>query len=462
MPTIHSEYRSQSFEFNDTIALEATGRSTSACSRATTRSTARACARTSIDALRLRRWRRAHKYKMYEIPFSKMMQPRLGATWAYNGRTPCSRATRSTTRRPARCRAPRRGTATSATTINALLRRQRRTCSPPTASASSSGKLFVPDMTPRTINEYLVGTARQFGDRLDRPRSTAATAAARTTGRTPTTPRGSRRSTRRAGIPHETLYIPNLTAHQLAQIGQRLDLRHRRARRRVHEVLRGHVEARVPRAARRFFRGSYTWSHYYGNFDQDNSSARPTTRTSSSARRTSATAPGRQLWDIRDGDAARRSAERVQGLRLVHPATGTRRPAPSSSRSRASRGRAGTTSSTAPHDVSTSDTIRYAEPAGSRAHRRALPAGPELHAEHAARAAATTRRSRSTCSTSSTQPDRLQHPAAVSTARRSAAAELLRSAAAADRVPVPVLKASQSTQRQWTRHVRTGRFPLAV
>ena len=29
--------------------------------------------------------RREHKYNMYEIPFSKMLQPRLGATWAYNG-----------------------------------------------------------------------------------------------------------------------------------------------------------------------------------------------------------------------------------------------------------------------------------------------------------------------------------------------------------------------------------------
>ena len=27
-----------------------------------------------------------NKYKMYEIPFSKMIQPRLGATWAYNGK----------------------------------------------------------------------------------------------------------------------------------------------------------------------------------------------------------------------------------------------------------------------------------------------------------------------------------------------------------------------------------------
>ena len=27
-----------------------------------------------------------NKYKMYEIPFSKMIQPRVGVTWAYNGK----------------------------------------------------------------------------------------------------------------------------------------------------------------------------------------------------------------------------------------------------------------------------------------------------------------------------------------------------------------------------------------
>ena len=26
------------------------------------------------------------KYKMFELPFKKMIQPRLGATWAYNGK----------------------------------------------------------------------------------------------------------------------------------------------------------------------------------------------------------------------------------------------------------------------------------------------------------------------------------------------------------------------------------------
>ncbi len=27
-----------------------------------------------------------NKYKMYEIPFSKMLQPRVSTTWAYNGK----------------------------------------------------------------------------------------------------------------------------------------------------------------------------------------------------------------------------------------------------------------------------------------------------------------------------------------------------------------------------------------
>ena len=45
------------------------------------------------------------------------------------------------------------------------LRRQRRALRHRRRSASSSGKLFVDDLTPRTIDEFLVGTARQFNSR---------------------------------------------------------------------------------------------------------------------------------------------------------------------------------------------------------------------------------------------------------------------------------------------------------
>ena len=54
---------------------------------------------------------------------------------------------------------------------------------------SSSGKLFVDDMTPRTVDEFLVGTARQINAALVGARSTAATARAATSGKTPTTTR---------------------------------------------------------------------------------------------------------------------------------------------------------------------------------------------------------------------------------------------------------------------------------
>ena len=84
VPVIHSEYQSQSFELNDTIALA--------------NWTFNAGLLGSNDTLYGQGLRNdpstlsgfvlapGHQYKMYEIPFSKMIQPRLGATWAYNGK----------------------------------------------------------------------------------------------------------------------------------------------------------------------------------------------------------------------------------------------------------------------------------------------------------------------------------------------------------------------------------------
>ena len=113
-------------------------------------------------------------------------------------------------------------------------------------------------------------------------------------------------------------------------------------------------------------RGSYTWSHYYGNFDQDNS----TTANDANVFIGSsfiADGAGRQLWDFRDGDLRgdRRHMFKLYGYyNLKWNATAG---ALLSSRSQGSRGRHGTTSSTyALVGTSTSDSNRYAEPAGSR------------------------------------------------------------------------------------------------
>ena len=85
VPPIHSEYQSQSFEMNDTIRWKDWTFNLGLLASNDTLY-GQGLQRGLVDALRLRRRARATEYKMYEIPFSKMMQPRVGATWAYNGK----------------------------------------------------------------------------------------------------------------------------------------------------------------------------------------------------------------------------------------------------------------------------------------------------------------------------------------------------------------------------------------
>ena len=173
--------------------------------------------------------------QMYEIPFGKMIQPRarrdLGRTTATTRSSP---ATPSTTRPPARCRVPRRGIATSRPRQRAL-RRQRR------AVRDRPGRLLIGQAVRRrpdaaAIDEFLyrhraavraaAGRAALYGRYREGSHFWEDTNNnARVAFKPP------------AGIPRE-LYIPDLAA-QLAQIGSGSTLRHRRARRRLHQVLRG-------------------------------------------------------------------------------------------------------------------------------------------------------------------------------------------------------------------------------
>ena len=111
-----------------------------------------------------------NKYKMYEIPWEDMIQPRLGAVWAYNGDgARCTPTTPATTRRSARCRAPPRGPATRNQVLdvffdadgNQLLSEQ---------FGGSSGKFFQEDMDPRARStSSWWATARQLRQQVDGP-----------------------------------------------------------------------------------------------------------------------------------------------------------------------------------------------------------------------------------------------------------------------------------------------------
>jgi hypothetical protein len=355
--TIHTESRSLNFEVNDTVQWK--------------NLTVNLGALVSRDTLYGQGLREdsstlsgyvsapGNKYKMYEIPFSKMIQPRVSVTWAYNGKdTVYASYARYN---PVASSLPR-AASWDRNLIGAFVDAQFDQNGVLFASepvASSSGKLFVPDMTPRGINEFLVGTARELA-----PGWTA-----RLYGRyrkgshfwEDTNNNARLRYDPPPGIPQE-LYIPNLD-EQRDQIGSgssyviaELD----GAYTKYYEVT---LETEW-RGDKTFVSGSYTWMHYYGNFDQDNS----TTNNDSNIFIGSsfiADGAGRQLWNFRTGNLRGDIPNlfKVMGSRQLdwNASVGVYAVYQS--------GQPWETWSYEPYRAftsSTSDTSRYAEPAGSR------------------------------------------------------------------------------------------------
>ena len=134
-------------------------------------------------------------YKMYEIPFSKMLQPRLGATWAYNGKdTVYASYARYNPAASSLPRAASWARNLGGASIDAFFD-QNGVLYGSRQVASLVGKLFVEDMTPRTIDEFMSAPLAR-STRTGRDASTGAIARAATSGKTRTTTRASR-STRR-------------------------------------------------------------------------------------------------------------------------------------------------------------------------------------------------------------------------------------------------------------------------
>jgi hypothetical protein len=356
VPTIHSEYESQTIEINDSISWR--------------NWTFNAGVLMSDDTLYGQGLREdpstlsgyvaapGVRYKMYETSFSKMIQPRLGATWAYNGQDTIYAS--FARYNPAASSLPRAASwdRNLATTIDAHFDANGVLISSAPV-ASSSGKLFVEDMTPRRIDEFLVGTARRFNERWS----------ARLYGKYR---EGSHfwedtNNTARVafdpppGIPREP-YIADLTARR-NQIGSgstyviaELD----GAYTKYQEIT---LESEW-RGARAFARGSYTWSHYYGNFDQDNTTTDNDLNIFIGSSFI-ADAAGRQLWNFRDGDLRgdRPHMLKLYGYYLLDWN------ATAGGYFVAQSGQPWEMWSYEPYialTTSTSDTSRYAEPAGSR------------------------------------------------------------------------------------------------
>lgn len=235
------------------------------------------------------------RYTMYETKWSKMIQPRIGINYDYSDTS--SVYANYALYNPA---------ASSLARAASWARNSRRTVSvyfdedgnyiDEEGVRSSSGKMFVEDMDPRKIDEYLIGWKSQVNDALSLNAHVRHRRGGnfwedtwyldRVYGTTPP-----------AGVPRES-YIENLPDIR-AEIGgssyviAMLDTAYTRY---------WEVSLEAEYSVEKFsLKGSYTWSHYYGNFDQD-----ATTSTNDSnvfiGSSWLADGTGRQVWDNREGD----------------------------------------------------------------------------------------------------------------------------------------------------------------
>ena len=310
LPKIHSEYRSKSLEANDTVnwndwtfnvGLVASNDTLYGQGLQNDSSTLSGFVKATATSSEGRR------YKMKDIPFTQMLQPRLSATWAYNQKdTVFASYARYN---PAASSLPRAASwdRNLAATQNADFDATGTLFAVETV-ASSTGKLFAPGLTPRRYDELLLGTARQLTPALtgrayfryrkgthywEDTNNNARLAFAPPAGSLPGTD---------VSVP-KTYYIGNL-GEQLTQIGTG-GSQNSYVIAELDGAFTDYREATFEgeyHKGKAWMQGSMTWSRYYGNFDQDGTS----TTTSNDANLFIGSSnigdgAGRQLWDLKLG-----------------------------------------------------------------------------------------------------------------------------------------------------------------
>lgn len=307
------------------------------------------------------------KYKMYEVDWSDMIQPRLGVNWDYSDSASVyvnfarySPSASSLARAASWDRNLRSRIDVSFDAAGNFLGTE--------SVDSSSGKWFDDGLTPRHTDEFLIGTTQDISDEL--------VIRAHLRHRKSENFWEDTNNNARSRFPHpgESLppgiptedYIPNLgnsstpgtirgeiggSSYVIAELDGAFT-----------KYWEASIEADWSRD-NLFVNASYTWSHYYGNFDQDVS----TTNNDQAifiGSSNIADGAGRQLWNFKEGNLGgdRRHVLKLYGYYQFEGS-----------------GRAGAyivSQSGQPWETwdrfvyssqtgSSSDTIRFAEPAGS-------------------------------------------------------------------------------------------------
>ncbi|MGJ8562344.1 MAG: carboxypeptidase regulatory-like domain-containing protein [Alphaproteobacteria bacterium] len=240
------------------------------------------------------------KYTMYTTDWDKMIQPRFGVNYELDDNS-------DVYANYARYNPSASSLARAATWDRAVLGKSvyyaydaNGNFLESSENGGSSGKLFVPDMDPRKVDEYLIGYNNQVSDSLGirlhaRYREAGnfwedVGNAHRLIGNAP------------ADIQALGLYIPNLNDQRI-QIGNGVSSGSSYVIANLDGGYTKYYEAGLEadyNGDNFFVSGSYTWSRYRGNFDQDNATLSNDANTFIGSSFI-ADGAGRQLWDNKDG-----------------------------------------------------------------------------------------------------------------------------------------------------------------
>jgi hypothetical protein len=357
-PVIHSEYHSQSFEINDVIHVQNWTYNVGVMASNDTLYGQGLTPASNIAGFVKSP---GTKYKMHDTPFRDMIQPRLGATWAYNGQDTLFASY-------ARYNPAANSDARAASwdrnlqqSLNVYFDANGNLLGVDPVK-SSSGKLFVPGIKPRETNEIMLGTAQQIGTGF----SVRAYARYRKADRFWEDTNNDARIRFGAGVPgvNQNLYVPDLAA-KLAAIGSGSTYVIAELDGAFTKYYEGTTEAEW-RGQKAWLKGSYTLSHYYGNFDQDNTSFNTANDASLFIGSSNiGDGAGRQLWNFKYGDLRgdRRNVLKLYGAYTL-PWNAT-----TGGFALYQSGQPYQLESFLPYTAltaNTSDTNRYAEPAGRR------------------------------------------------------------------------------------------------
>jgi len=363
VPTIHSEILTTNFEINDTIHMN---NWTFNIGVLDSQDTLYGQGLAKADNVAGFISSPGTKYLMHRFSFGDMIQPRLGATWAYN---PNGTVWGSF----ARYMPPANSDARAASWDRNLVQQlnvyfdQNANVLGIAPNASSSGKWWQDGIKHPQINEFMVGTSRQLTSNW--------TTRLYTRYRKGTDYLEDTNNTARAdfnaptGISHDP-YVPNLgsvatpgTIRNAIGSGSSYVIAN------LDGAFTKYYEATAEseyRARNLTVGGSYTWSHYYGNFDQDNSTFNTANDQAIFIGSSNiADGPGRQLWDNKYGNLR---GDRRNNLKL-NSTYALPWQATSGLFFVYQTGQPYQLESVLPYrqfTTSSSDTNRYAEPAGTR------------------------------------------------------------------------------------------------